>query len=391
MNAPLDQTLAPLSDHTPQHAGPRLHSLSIRNFQSLHAVDLTLAPFTVIVGPSSSGKSALTRAIRTLVSNRRGTDWITHGERTASITAVTDHGTVTLTRSRVTGSSDNAYLLTSESAAAGASPAAPEEDSENERSAESAQSRTYSKLGGDTPEDVSRFLGIASTNPINFAGQFDKPFLLDDPSSEVARALGALTNVDVIFAGARESNRRKLNASALLRTRSEDLQAVKDRIPGIKALRTQDDALTRAEALIEDARAVQHRLRALSDALETIDVTVPLIDRLTPVATLVVPDDSGILEAQQALSDLRAALARVPAHSKAVQDAQQAYDAVEAQEATLLDRYQALAGSITQDLRGYFEAYIPASARLQQAGQDYVEVQQAVDVFVKFLETKAGC
>jgi len=378
-------TLTPL-DHS-QHAGPRLHALSVRNFQSLHAVDLTLAPFTVIVGPSSSGKSALTRAIRTLVSNRRGTEWITHGERTASITAVTDNGTVTLTRSRITGSSDNAYLVT----AAGPSPAPTEEDSENEsRERSDRSSRTYSKLGGDTPQDISDFLGIASNSPINFAGQFDKPFLLDDPSSEVARALGALTNVDVIFAGARESNRRKLNASALLRTRTEDLEAVKARIPGIKALRTQDDALTRAEALIEAARGIQRRLRALQDALDTIEVTVPLIERLKPIATLVVPDAQGILDAQQAVSDLRAAWARVPAYSKAVQEAQQAYDAVEVQESTLLDRYQELAGSITQDLRGYFEAYIPASARIRQAGQDFVEVQQAVDVFVKFLETKAG-
>ena len=62
----------------------------------------------------------------------------------------------------------------------------------------------------------------------------------------------------------------------------------------------------------------------------------------------------------------------------------------EAQEATLLDRYEEVAGSITQDLRGYFEVSIPASARLQQAGLDFVEIGQAVDVFVKFLETKAG-
>jgi DNA repair ATPase RecN len=350
---------------------PRLHSLQVRNFQSLHNVSLNLEAFTVIVGPSSSGKSALTRALRTLVSNRRGTEWITTGERVASITATTDHGTVTLTRSRTQQSSENAYTLT------------PLDDT--------TEQRTYAKLGGDTPEDVSRFLGIDSGTtaapPINFAGQFDKPFLLDDSAADVARTLGALTGVNVIFEAARESNRRKLNASGTLRTRTQDLENIKSRIPEFRALKAQDASLQAAEAKIAQARTLAARITALTQAIEVVEVTQPLIDRLTPQAALIVPDVTTILEAQQRLQALIEAITRVGRFSKDVTEAQAVYEEVDAQEAAALQRYAFLSGTITQDLTGYFLVH---ANLVEIEDERYVTVDEAVAVFLKFLETKAA-
>src|SRR4051794_13535007 len=40
-----------------------LSSLSCRNFRSLEAVDVPLAPLTALVGPNGAGKSAILRAI----------------------------------------------------------------------------------------------------------------------------------------------------------------------------------------------------------------------------------------------------------------------------------------------------------------------------------------
>ena len=134
-----------------------LDSIEIRNFQSLQKVDLELAPFTVIVGPSSSGKSAFVRALSTLVSNRRGTDFISHGTTTSVITARMPEGTTSLSRSTI--AAKNQYTLIS-----------PEGKTEN-----------FTKLGGDIPEEVSRFMRIPAKDPVTLAQQFDKPFLLAVP------------------------------------------------------------------------------------------------------------------------------------------------------------------------------------------------------------------
>lgn len=347
-----------------------IHSLHVRNFQSLHDVKLELLPFTVIVGKSSSGKSALTRAIRTLVSNRRGTEWITHGERTAAISATTNAGTVTLTRSRTSSSSDNAYRIL------------PADDP--------AQERTYAKLGGDTPEDVSRFLGIDSNSPINFAGQFDKPYLLDESTAEVARTLGALTNVNVIFEGARESNRRKLTAAQTLKTRASDLDSIKARIPEFRALKGQDEALTQAEALIAKARELERSIARITQALTVIEVTAPTIERLQALADVPVPDETPVLRAHKALSDLSTMLGRVSTLGRALKAAQEAYAVTEEQEAQALARYATLAGTVTQDVRAFVEGNLDRMYVQPHDTGTYVELGHAVEIFIRYLETKAG-
>ena len=352
-----------------------IHSLHVRNFQSLHDVTLELLPFTVIVGPSSSGKSALTRAIKTLTSNRRGTEWITHGERTASITAQTNAGTVTLTRSRSSASSDNAYTIT------------PTGNPEAQR--------TYAKLGGDTPEDVSRFMGIPANSNLIFAGQFDKPFLLDDSTADVARTLGALTNVNVIFEAARESNRRKLANSVTLRDRAASLAAIKERIPGFKALRAQDDALTLAESRIESARLIERQIARLSQALDAVTIIEPTIPRLQALADIVVPDETSILRAQSALQSFQTTVGRVPQHAALVKAAQQAYDLVDAQEADLLAQYASFTGELTDTLHGWFDAVVERGrTRIESEASgfevEWIQLDYAVELFIKYLETKAS-
>lgn len=53
-----------------------LKQVSIRNYQSLRALDLLLGRVTVITGHSDSGKSALVRAIQTAVFNLEGNSFL---------------------------------------------------------------------------------------------------------------------------------------------------------------------------------------------------------------------------------------------------------------------------------------------------------------------------
>lgn len=246
-----------------------IDKISIHNFQSLQDVSLELKPLTVIVGPSSSGKSAFIRALRALAANRRGTDFITHGERISSISAhLTSSdplrtGTVTLTRS--TQTSPNSYTVIP--------------DDPNHPLHPKAE---FTKLGGDVPAPVSEFLGIPTEQiALSIAGQFDKPYLLDASGTEVARTLGALTNAHIILSAARESNRQKLSTSQTLRTRADDLDAIKQRIPEFQALKAQREALQRAEDAIAAARALKDRIDRLIALTETVLIAEQRIPALT--------------------------------------------------------------------------------------------------------------
>lgn len=241
--------------------------IEVRNYQALKHVELELGRFTVIVGPSDSGKSALMRAIRMLTSNQRGNAFISTGEKVATVAATTDHGTVTLKRGKTT--KDDSYVIL------------PTDHPE--------QQKTFTKLAGEVPEEVSKFIGIKPKDPINYAGQFDKPYLLDETGGTSATVLGGLTNVSVIFNAARESNNRKLNATKTLRTRNEDLEHIRERIEFYRPLKAQLAAMEEAEAHIERARKLTSMLERLTRLTSTLEQAQQSIDHLTPLAAVEIP------------------------------------------------------------------------------------------------------
>lgn len=262
-----------------------LNKIAIRNFQSLKRVDLDLAPFTVIVGPSSSGKSALTRAIRVLTSNQRGDSFRTHGELTTTIQAETPRGVVVLTK----GKPEDSYKLLPTGA---------------------TEPKKYTKLGGDVPEEVSAFIGIPAKDPINYASQFDMPYLLKATASEVARVLGELTNVAPIFEAAREATRIRNQKASTLKTRSEDLQAILVKAQGYKKLREQQEALTQAEEDLTRLSLLNDRRERLISAMETTAIAQKHLQRVSAILEVPIPSD------EQA----RAAYARYKKFATTLQD-----------------------------------------------------------------------
>jgi chromosome segregation ATPase len=209
-----------------------LRRVAIRNFQSLVEADLELGRFTVVVGPSSSGKSAFIRALRTLATNPRGSSFVTQGAKSASIGVDTEDGEVSWSRS---GNSVT-YRVNDEA---------------------------YSKLNGDVPESVLGMLGI--TDPeLHIAGQFDRPYLLSASAGEIARTLGALTNVSTILEAAREAARRGREVSGVLRTRRLDLERLKEELTEFVGFKERLAAQDEAEAVLARAKAVQAKLDRLS-------------------------------------------------------------------------------------------------------------------------------
>lgn len=241
--------------------------IHIRGFQSLKQADLDLGTFTVIVGPSSSGKSALIRALRALASNVRGTDVITRGQKQLAITARTDTHVITLERSE----RESAYRMT----------------------AADGQTSVFTKLGGAVPEQITAALRLdPGTDSVNFAGQFDKPYLLDESGASIARQLAELTNVNTIFEAVRAANKIRTSALATLRTRQGDLDAVRAALRGYLTLAEQLRAFVDIQALNDARKALQGRLGRLEAAIRALQLTETTMQKYKPADL----PDSGHLE-----------------------------------------------------------------------------------------------
>lgn len=227
-----------------------LQQVEIRNFQSLGRVDIPLRLFTVITGQSSAGKSAVVRAIEMLARNARGTDYITHGQATCSVSAGDGQVIARLTRSKTRGR--DAYHL------------ATLKDGE-------WKAVKYTKLAGGVPEPVAGALGITE---LNFAGQFDMPYLLNVPGTELARTLGELTNVSMVLNAAAEANRCRKQAARDLEAARERRDALLEQaqdFAGLPGRRKAAAAAEEALARLQGAAASLTRLTALAQRLATAE------------------------------------------------------------------------------------------------------------------------
>lgn len=189
---------------TAQH--PRLERLRAENFQSLAKADIELGAFSVIVGPSNSGKSALLRALRAITRNVNSPSAVRAGKTTFNAAVEFDGTVVSIER----GKSQSTYRV-----------ALPD-----------GREEVYTKAGRTVPEDVQSILAmpLPAGPDLVFSSQIDPPFLLSETGSVAAKILGDLTNVSKLHAAARESNRRRLEASKLQSLREEDAQAAAARM-----------------------------------------------------------------------------------------------------------------------------------------------------------------
>lgn len=224
-----------------------LQKLTVKNYQSLKDVTLLFGKFTVIVGPSSSGKSAVLRSLTALASNERGTESIRFGATSYSISAETDNAVVTLERGKV-----NQYKIF-----------------------RNGKEELYTKLNGKVPEEVTKALNIAPLidgKSINYADQYAQPYLLKESAGEVARVLGELTGINKIFEAVKEANKRKSSINTLHRTRVLDLQKVADELEKYSYLPAKVAKLKEAEASLLKIQAIEDSIDELSGIVQDLEL-----------------------------------------------------------------------------------------------------------------------
>lgn len=247
-----------------------IREVVIANYQSLRKVKLRLGQFTVITGPTGSGKSALVRAVQLLAFNAPGTDYVTHGEKTVMVTMLGDE-------IELDGRGDEPWLVSISRGGKNAYHMSWPDDDRNRGDF------IATKLAGKVPDEVKAVLRLGE---VNFAGQFDRPYLLDSTGSEVARVLGKLTNVTMLYRAAQEANRRRLASVSLLKTRQGDLAALAEAAKQYENLPRQGAAVAVAEEALARMQEAGRRRARLASLAEMRRLAA---DRLA-LASAVVPE-----------------------------------------------------------------------------------------------------
>jgi DNA repair ATPase RecN len=252
-----------------------LTQVEIENYQSLKKLSLELGRLTVVTGATGSGKSAVLRAVRLLAFNARGNGYISRGAKSCKVAAGDQEQGWAVGIERGVARGKDCYRL-----------------AHQPQSGDAPHTETWTKLGGEVPEQIQSALQLSE---LNFAAQFDRPFLLDSSGGEIARVLGKLTNVTLLFDAAREAERRRREIMGDLKRAEANLAGLAEAAQRFAGMRERRAAVSEAEEAMERAhqltvrlgrlRALTGRMEAAQEALEkAVPPEVPPADRLDELA-----------------------------------------------------------------------------------------------------------
>lgn len=238
-----------------------IKKIELFNFQSHKHTTLNFkAGVNVIIGPSDSGKTAILRALKWLITNRP------LGEAFRS-----NWGGETL----VALSLENCYIERGRG------------DDDNFYHAKFLQSGKWQQidfkaLGTEVPEEIINLLNISK---VNFQSQMDSPFLLSESPGEVSRYLNKVAHIDQIDSSLK-------NIESLIRKISTNKKASKKEIERYEDELTDFDFLDKMEIDIEMLEKVQNdrdkalnkynKIEIIKNKIEEIELLIKEYSKLLP-------------------------------------------------------------------------------------------------------------
>lgn len=156
--------------------------MEIENFQShKHTIIEFVNGLNVITGPSDNGKTAIIRALKWVLYNEpKGSDFIRQGENRCKVSIVLDNDVI-ITREK--NRNKNSYMI----------------------KRPNGEEIRFEGFGNDIPLEILKEHGIRkiyidpnSIESINIAEQLESPFLLSEPGTIKAKAIGKLIGVHYV-------------------------------------------------------------------------------------------------------------------------------------------------------------------------------------------------
>lgn len=237
----------------------------IENFQSIENIEFEIDKYTVLTGPSNSGKSAICRAIEGALFNRSGDGFVRNGEKFAKVTIQTDNCEVVWTK----GSGKNHYTVNGE---------------------------LFDKVGTDVPKHILDMgftdieLSRSKLRPQMGTDQFDILFLIREQGSVISEVFSVLGRLDVITKAGKECSTDLKGKKSLLKTRYDDLASVDRKLSnyqGFERVALAADSLDADKVDIDEDASTLAKLVDLQKGLQQIKLESA---HLSEVSHLQVPE-----------------------------------------------------------------------------------------------------
>lgn len=247
--------------------------VQIDNFQSIEHAQLNIDRFTVIVGKSNIGKSAVVRAIKGALRNAEGTDFVRKGTKHTSVELDDGNGFHLIWRK---GENVNDYEI---------------------------NSVPLTKVGRGAPEEIQR-AGyrdvIASTGKTRvspqIADQFFPIFLLNESGAVTAEVISDVSRLNVIQKATKDCKKDLRDAKATRKVREQDVEIAERRLEKFEGLAEAEACVLRASEAARGVQALEAEIEALEGYQERLEGLQSEIDALEAVTEVQIPNFDEVSE-----------------------------------------------------------------------------------------------
>ena len=231
-----------------------ISKVRIRNFQSHRNTELEFNKgLNVIIGPTDSGKTALIRALKWVITNRPGGDSFRSHWGGETEVGITIDGKAIARRKSNT---ENSYAM-------------------NEN--------LFKAFGQDVPEEIQQALKM---NEVNLQQQMDSPFLLSETPGAVALHFNKVAKLDVID---KALNNVQSNIREITQTITYTEKTIKEKIQDLtkfENLNSLEFDLERVEKLIEIRERDEMNTKHLSHIVSKIETVQNRISEKEPILSI---------------------------------------------------------------------------------------------------------
>lgn len=240
-----------------------IKSIEIKNFQSHKNTRISFENgLNVICGPSDNGKSAIIRALKWVLYNEpKGTDFITQGENSCRVSITLSDGTI-VTRERSGGK--NIYRLCDKD----------------------GKETTFEGFGTEIPPEILNAHGIiklhidsSSSQCINIADQLEAPFLISQPGSVKAKAIGKLVGVDVIDEAIKELGKEMTSLQSQEKSTQSELNIIKEQLKAYENLPRLKEYLDLKEKRINRIKSMNEKYTKLLELQKNLNALIMEIEK----------------------------------------------------------------------------------------------------------------
>jgi prefoldin subunit 5 len=234
----------------------KVFKVTARNFQSWKALDLSVKGFTVIVGPSDRGKSAIIRALCGILRNEVGANHISWWSKETSVTLEPEgQETIELTRNAKTVN----YKIGDEE---------------------------FSKLNGGLPPVIADMrcnevdINGVKLDPV-FADQFDDQFMLKMSPSELNSIFGLFSSTEKLNAGKKAAAAKNVEFNSNAKFLAIEIQEAESKVEEIRIIADEFSELEEdVDAISENIARYDSKiqeLKALASSREFVGVLTTVI------------------------------------------------------------------------------------------------------------------